>query len=105
MQEEQSDEKNFQGMGPKGFERTDERIWEEVCQKLTDDIWVDASDIEVEVKYGYVYLRGEVVNRQMKKAAGSVAESVFGVKDVINYLTLKKDRGLIGEMSIKANMV
>ena len=86
-------------------ERPDDLIKEEVCEALTDSIWVDASDINVEVKYGYVYLRGEVVNRDQKKEAEAVTEKVPGVKDVINYITLKKDLGLIGDMPIKANML
>lgn len=85
-------------------ERSDESIAEEVYQALKDDMWVDASDITVESKYGYVYLRGEVVDRDQKKAAGVVTKKISGVKDVINYITLKKDRGLIGDMSIKARM-
>lgn len=86
-------------------ERSDSEIQQAVSQGLIDDIWVDASDITVEVKHGYVYLRGEVVDREQKKAAQIVTESVQGVEDVINYLEIKKDRGLIGDMSIKANMV
>lgn len=96
---------DFSGVGPKNYERPDESIKEEVCERLFEDVWVDASDIEVEVKYGYVYLRGEVVDRNQKKQAEKVTESVFGVKDVINYLNLKKDRGLIGDMSLKARMI
>ncbi|MFP5387065.1 MAG: BON domain-containing protein [Bacteriovoracia bacterium] len=96
---------NYTGFGPKGYERPDDLIRDDVCQALTDDIWVDASDIKVEVKYGYVYLRGEVVNRDQKKAAEAATEKVPGVKDVINYITLKKDLGLIGDMPIKANML
>lgn len=106
MQEtHEKDLPDFSGVGPKNYERPDESIKEEVCEKLFEDIWVDATDIEVEVKYGYVYLRGEVVDRNQKKQAEVVTENVFGVKDVINYLNLKKDRGLIGDMSLKARMV
>jgi hypothetical protein len=37
------------GRGPKGYTRPDERIWEEVCDRLTDDPLLDASDMEVKV--------------------------------------------------------
>jgi osmotically-inducible protein OsmY len=96
---------DYRGKGPKNYERPDERIREDVCEALTQNMWVDATDIEVEVKYGYVYLRGTVVDRNQKKAAESCTEEVSGVVDVINDLSLKKDRGLIGDMSIKANMI
>lgn len=105
MEKEKSSFADYTGVGPKGYERPDESITDDVCQALKDDIWVDATDIEVEVKYGYVYLRGMVATRAQKKAAEAAAENVSGVKDIINYLQLKPDRGLIGDMSIKANLI
>lgn len=38
------------GRGPKGYQRSDERIREDVCDRLTEHPAIDASEIEVEVK-------------------------------------------------------
>lgn len=99
-----SESMNHSGKGPKGYVRSDEKIHDQVCEELFRNIWVDASDIEVEVKHGFVTLKGHVSERKQKKAAEACAESIPGVKDVMNYLTIT-DRGLIGDMNIKANMI
>ena len=96
---------DYSGKGPKGYVRSDERIHYDVCQALHENIWVDASEIEVRVDHGFVWLSGEVTDRKQKKEAERCIENLAGVKDVINYLELKQDHGLIGEMAIKANMV
>ena len=66
---------------------------------------MDATDIEVEVQEGYIRLKGKAVDRAQKKAAEACVENLTGVKDVMNYLTLKEDHGLIGEMNITAKMI
>ena len=38
------------GHGPKGYRRSDERIRDDVSDRLSDDSWLDASDIEVKVE-------------------------------------------------------
>src|SRR5256885_12501149 len=42
------------GRGPKGYRRSDERIREEVMERLTFSPDIDASDVEVEVQDGVV---------------------------------------------------
>ena len=79
------------GKGPKGFRRSDERIKEEVCQALFDSYDVDASNIEVEVKDGCVYLKGEVDDRMTKRLAEDTVENLDGVKDIQNMLTFKRE--------------
>lgn len=96
---------NHWGKGPKNYQRPDARIYDEVCEALFIDPWVDATDIIVEVNDGEVILRGQVANREQKKRAEVCAEEISGVVDVLNYLTLKPDHGLIGDMSIRANMI
>src|SRR5437868_14493003 len=76
----------FRGLGPKNYQRSDERIREEVCERLTDDDYVDASGIEVSVEQGVVLLAGSVDDRRTKRRAEDVAESVRGVKDIQNQL-------------------
>lgn len=75
---------SFRGRGPKGYQRSDERIHEEVCERLTDDHDVDASEIEVTVSGAAVSLSGSVTDRFAKRRAEDIAESVPGVKDVQN---------------------
>jgi hypothetical protein len=74
------------GRGPRGYQRTDDRIREDVCERLTQHGRIDASDIEVTVAQGEVTLRGRVDSRDAKRQAEAVAESVSGVRDVRNEL-------------------
>ena len=64
----------------------------EVCERLTDDDYVDASGIEVSVEQGVVQLAGSVDDRRTKRRAEDVAESVRGVKDIQNQLRVVADR-------------
>ncbi|MDG2530665.1 BON domain-containing protein [Caulobacter endophyticus] len=82
---------DHRGRGPKGYRRSDERIREDVSDRLTDDGWLDASAIEVAVKDGEVTLSGTVHARDDKRRAELLAESVSGVDNVQNNLRL--DRG------------
>lgn len=78
------------GKGPKGYVRSDERIREDVCDRLSDDDEVDASEISVSVKEGEVVIEGTVTDRYSKHRAEDIAESVSGVKDVSNHLRTRK---------------
>jgi hypothetical protein len=79
------------GKGPKGYVRSDERIREDVSDRLSDDDEVDASDITVIVKSGEVVLEGTVSDRHSKHRAEDIAESVSGVREVTNHLRAKKN--------------
>lgn len=76
----------FVGRGPKGYQRSNERIREDVCEQLTDDALVDASDIQVSIDQGIVTLEGRVDDRRQKRRAEDVVEQVSGVRDVHNRL-------------------
>jgi osmotically-inducible protein OsmY len=69
--------------GPKGWQRRDDRIHEDVCAHLTADGHVDASELEVIVHHGEVTLDGTVADRAQRDRAVHVAESVRGVIDVV----------------------
>jgi osmotically-inducible protein OsmY len=77
------------GRGPKGYTRSDERIKEDVHDRLTDDGWLDASDIEVQVSSSEVTLTGQVSSREEKRRAEDIVEAVSGVKHVQNNLRVK----------------
>lgn len=77
------------GRGPKGYSRSDDRIREDVCDLLTDDARIDASDIEVAVVKGEVTLSGHVHSRQDKRRAEDCADDVAGVQHVQNNLRVR----------------
>jgi osmotically-inducible protein OsmY len=77
------------GRGPKNYTRSDERIRDDVNDRLSDDSWLDASNIEVSVQGGEVTLSGTVTSRSDKRRAEDLAESCSGVKHVQNNLRLQ----------------
>jgi osmotically-inducible protein OsmY len=82
----------YRGRGPKNYTRSDERIKEDVNERLTDYDYIDASDIEVEVNNSEVVLSGSVESRYEKRAAEDIAESVTGVRNVENRLRIRRDQ-------------
>jgi hypothetical protein len=89
------DRGEFTGRGPRGYQRNDQRVYEDVCDRLTDDPRVDASDVEVKVENGEVTLNGTVRSRTEKHRAEDTIESISGVRDVHNHLRVS--RGHLGE--------
>ena len=81
----------FAGRGPKGYTRSDERIREDVSDKLMEHPDLDASEIEVQVAEGEVTLSGSVDSRWAKRLAEDIAESCTGVRDVMNHLRVPSD--------------
>ncbi|MDM7924351.1 MAG: BON domain-containing protein [Pyrinomonadaceae bacterium] len=77
-------EGQHRGRGPKGYTRSDDRIQEDINDRLTDFDYLDASDIEVKVEQGDVVLSGTVDSRYEKRLAEDLAEAVSGVKNVEN---------------------
>lgn len=69
---------------PRGYKRADELIRDEVCKRLTLTPEIDVSDIDVIVKDGEVTLKGVVDDRIAKRLAEEIAETTFGVRDVLN---------------------
>jgi hypothetical protein len=81
---------NFAGKGPKGFRRSDDRIREDVCSTITQHPGVDGSDLDVDVSFGVVTLKGTVQERRMKHLAEIAAENLPGVKEVINQIRVRR---------------
>lgn len=77
---------SFRGRGPKNYQRSDDRIREDVCERLEMDHDVDASELEVHVASGVVTLSGSVPDRRTKRLAEDIVESVNGVKEVQNQI-------------------
>jgi osmotically-inducible protein OsmY len=78
------------GRGPKNYTRSDERIREDVNDRLSDDPWLDASEIEVQVSKCEVTLTGTVSSRDDKRRAEDIAEQVSGVKHVQNNVRVQQ---------------
>ena len=78
----------FTGRGPKGYTRSDERIREDVSDRLEQHGEIDATDIEVRVANGEVTLEGTVEDRWMKRLAEDLVEDCPGVKQVNNRIRI-----------------
>lgn len=78
------------GRGPKGYQRSDERIREDVCDRLAGHGRLDASEVEVQVSEGEVTLTGTVARREDKRMIEDIAESVQGVQDVSSQIRVKR---------------
>ena len=81
----------YAGRGPKDYQRSDVRVREEICDCMTDDPVLDASEIVVQVSNGEVTLSGTVTSREQKRRAEDVAERISGVKDVTNQLRVSRE--------------
>lgn len=82
---------NHRGKGPRGYRRSDERITEDVHERLSEDPALDASDIEVSVSGGEVTLDGHVSSRWAKRRAEDCVESVSGIVHVQNNLRVREN--------------
>jgi hypothetical protein len=87
---------SHRGKGPKGYRRSDERIEENINDALTDDDQLDASEIEVRVQNGEVILTGVVAEKDSKRRAEELAESVSGVTNVENRIRVSMDSSKTG---------
>lgn len=88
-----ADEQRHRGRGPRNYRRSDERILDDVNLRLTEDPYIDASEIEVAVQKQEVTLSGRVTDRFAKRHAEEIAESVSGVTHVQNNLRVRPYAG------------
>lgn len=91
--ENRREQDQHRGRGPKNYSRSDDRIRDDINDRLTDDNYLDASDIEVSVKDREVTLSGTVSDRNAKRRAEDVAESISGVSHVQNNIRVKSNTG------------
>lgn len=80
---------SFRGRGPKGYTRSDDRLKEMICERLTDDPDIDASEVSIDVASQVVTLTGTVDDRQAKYDVEETVERVGGVKDINNQLRVR----------------
>jgi osmotically-inducible protein OsmY len=83
---------SFRGRGPRGYQRSDERLKEMICERLTDDPAIDASNISIEVSGRVVKLTGTVEDRSTKYEVEELVEQMGGVEDIDNQLRVQSSR-------------
>lgn len=79
------------GRGPQGYTRSDERIKEDICERLSEHHYIDASQIRVEVSQGVVTLEGSVYDRWQKYQTEDLVDATSGVNDIQNRLNVSRD--------------
>lgn len=90
----------YSGVGPRGYRRADDRIRDDVNDRLMWHGYVDATDIQVDVNDGVVTLSGTVNTRREKRMAEDAAESVSGVEDVNNQIQIRQSNRSSSEGSM-----
>jgi len=78
------------GRGPKGYKRSDERLREDISERLMHSDTIDSSEVTVEVTEGRVTLQGTVPERYMKHAIEDVVDSCHGVQDIDNRIRVER---------------
>ena len=90
---ERDQQDTHRGKGPKDYKRSEERIREDINDRLSDAWDVDASEIEVKVDGSEITLSGQVTSKNEKRRAEDIAEQVSGVSSVQNNLRVGKNQG------------
>jgi osmotically-inducible protein OsmY len=78
--------------GPKGYKRSDDRIREDVSDRLGENPYIDCSEVEVTVNNGEVTLTGVVTSRQEKFLIEEITDDVSGVNEVHNQVRVKREQ-------------
>lgn len=76
--------------GPRNFKRSDERIRDEICERLTFASGVNVRDVSVDVSNGVVTLNGTVERRAQKYDIEDIADNTFGVTEVENNIRVER---------------
>lgn len=76
--------------GPEGWQRSDARLHDAVCERLARSRELDTADVSVEVRSGHVTLQGTVADRRMKHAIEDRVGSVIGVGDIDNRIKVMR---------------
>lgn len=79
---------SFAGYGPKGWQRNDDSIRNDIYEHLTAHHQIDARDIEVNVRGGEVTLTGSVPDRFMKLNTEYLVHHLNGVVEIHNQLRM-----------------
>ncbi|HEY0502245.1 MAG TPA: BON domain-containing protein [Lysobacter sp.] len=88
--------RSYRGMGPRSYTRSDERLLEDVNERLTEDDYLDATEINVRCVNGVITLEGTVAERWMKHRAEDLADASSGVKQVDNRIQVRSQSERMG---------
>jgi hypothetical protein len=82
-----------QHRGPKGYQRSDERLKEEICERLIARWDIDSSEVSVDVQNGKVMLEGTVPDRRMRHEIENLVDDCYGVLDIENQVRVQRSYG------------
>jgi hypothetical protein len=77
---------------PKGYTRSDERIREDICDRLSES-YTECEEVTVTVTNGEVVLSGRAPSGETRREIERIAEDVTGVKDVTNQIRTRREQG------------
>lgn len=83
------------GKGPRSYQRSDDRIREDINDALMEDPYVDASEIDVAVTKGEVVITGIVDDKNVKRRVEDVILNISGVRDVFNKVQTRVSGGQV----------
>jgi osmotically-inducible protein OsmY len=89
---------DHQGKGPRGWTLRDDRVIEEVSDRLMDDRLLDARHIEVSASAGVVTLEGDVPGASDVAHAEMLARQAPGVAEVVNRLSVQPGERAVDRM-------
>ncbi len=82
--------------GPKGYTRSDERLREDISERLMMADSIDSSEVTVSVKDCKVVLEGTVPTRYMKHAIEDLVDAAPGVQDIDNRIRVERTESQYG---------
>lgn len=82
---------DHRGRGPSNYQRSNERLLEDACERLTHDHRLDASNINVTAENNEITLDGTVDSRSAKRRAEDCVHDISGVTHVQNNLRVNDD--------------
>ncbi|MDQ0455575.1 BON domain-containing protein [Rhizobium paknamense] len=84
-----SDQHDHRGKGPRNYRRSDDRLIEELNERLTEATRLDATHVSAVVENGVATLEGQVESRAAKREAEDIALSIRGIEDCMNRLKVQ----------------
>jgi osmotically-inducible protein OsmY len=78
------------GRGSQFQRRSDDKIYDEIRELLTNNPDLDASEVELHVESGEVTLTGTIDSRDARWLAEDLVNSVTGVREVNNRLKVAR---------------
>ncbi len=76
--------------GPKGYQRSDERLKEDISERLYGAYHIDSSEVTVNVMGGKATLEGVVPSRHMKHAIEDMVDACPGVTEIDNRIRITR---------------